>query len=151
MSATTKFDEFLIAQDAVYDAVLRELTAGRKRTHWMWFIFPQLLGLGASWMSQRFGLASQAEACNYLQHAILGPRLIECTQLMLAVENRDILSILGEPDDRKFRSSMTLFAIAAPELEWFDEALHKYFAGERDALTLALLRNKSDANRESTR
>jgi uncharacterized protein (DUF1810 family) len=132
--------EFVAAQDPVYDEVLRELAAGRKETHWIWFIFPQLAGLGQSSMSKKFALASKAEARSYLEHPVLGPRLRECTRLMLASPNRSIAAILGPPDDLKFRSSMTLFAAAAPEEPIFEAALEKFFAGERDPLTLGLLR-----------
>jgi uncharacterized protein (DUF1810 family) len=139
MDTASKLVEFVAAQDAVYDDVRRELAAGRKETHWIWFIFPQLLGLGRSPMSQKFGLASLKEAQSYLRHVILGPRLRECTQLMLAAPNRSIGSILGYPDDLKFRSSMTLFAAAAPEDLLFDAALDRFFEGERDERTISLL------------
>ena len=135
-----RFAEFVAAQDAVYDEVRRELAAGRKETHWIWFIFPQLAGLGRSSMSKRFGLASQDEARSYLNHAVLGPRLRECTRLMLASPDRSIATILGPPDDLKFRSSMTLFAAAAPEEAIFQAALDRFFGGEPDPLTLGLLR-----------
>jgi uncharacterized protein (DUF1810 family) len=139
MTTEAKFAEFVTAQDAVYDEVLRELTAGLKETHWIWFIFPQLAGLGHSAMSTKFGLASKAEAGSYLKHGVLGPRLRECTRLLLALPARDIGSILGPPDDLKFRSSMTLFAAAAPEERLFKAALETFFGGEPDALTLRLL------------
>lgn len=140
MDPNRKFDEFLAAQDEVYDEVLRELTAGKKRTHWIWFIFPQLAGLGSSTMAQRFGIASQMEARGYLQHGVLGPRLRECTRLMLAVPLCEIRSIMDYPDDVKFRSSMTLFAAVASEGEsLFGEALQKFFGGQRDPLTIELL------------
>ena len=142
MDTPAKLAEFLEAQDDIYDQVLRELSAGRKNTHWMWFIFPQMVGLGTSSMSQRFGVASLAEARSYLEHSVLGPRLRECTKLLLAHAGRDARSILGYPDDLKFRSSMTLFAIAAPEESLFDEALQKFFGGERDPRTIELLRQK---------
>src|SRR6266704_5688707 len=96
-----KFKEFTAAQNKVYDEVRRELGAGKKETHWIWFIFPQMLGLGFSRMSQKFGIASKAEAQSYLKHEVLGPRLRECTQLMLALSNRSISSILDSPDDLK--------------------------------------------------
>ena len=140
MEIAAKLSEFVIAQDAVYDAVRRELAAGRKETHWIWFIFPQLAGLGRSPMSQKFGLASTDETRSYLEHSILGPRLRECTRLMLTMSDRSIGSILGYPDDLKFRSCMTLFAVVAPEDAIFGAALEKFFGGERDALTIKLLR-----------
>jgi len=139
MKTAAKLVEFVTAQDAVYDAVRRELAAGQKETHWMWFVFPQLAGLGRSSMSQKYGLASTEEARSYLEHSILGPRLRECTRLMLAAPNRSIGSILGYPDDLKFRSSMTLFDAAAPKEAIFDAALEKFFGGERDAITIRLL------------
>src|SRR5215475_1100042 len=109
---TTSFDleRFIQAQNPVYSRVLTELSAGRKQSHWMWFIFPQVAGLGFSAMSQRYAIASREEAETYLAHDLLGPRLIECTGLVLAVKGRTINAIFGSPDDAKFRSSMTLFA-----------------------------------------
>lgn len=137
---TDPFDlkRFVMAQDAVFSAVQGELTRGRKQTHWMWFVFPQVAGLGFSAMSQRYAIGSQAEARAYLAHPILGPRLIECTRLVLAVEGRTINAILGAPDDAKFRSSMTLFGAVSDE-PVFGEALDQYFAGERDGATLEIL------------
>ncbi|MCA1498244.1 MULTISPECIES: DUF1810 domain-containing protein [unclassified Bradyrhizobium] len=137
-------DRFVQAQDPVYGDILGELTRGRKQTHWMWFIFPQVAGLGASAMSQRYAIGSRAEAEAYLVHPILGGRLIECTKLVLAVEGRTINAILGAPDDAKFRSSMTLFgAISAEPV--FDQALARYFAGERDGATLEILERLDQA------
>ena len=129
----------MATQDGVYEQVLRELTAGRKQTHWMWFIFPQLAGLGSSPMAQRFAIASLEEARDYFAHEVLGPRLRECTRLMLEHADRDIDTILGYPDDLKFRSSMTLFAAAAPNEPLFAEALQEFCGGDRDPLTLELL------------
>jgi uncharacterized protein (DUF1810 family) len=140
MTTGATLADFVTAQDAVYDQVVRELAAGRKETHWIWFIFPQMAGLGSSPMSQKFGLKSKAEACSYLQHEVLGPRLRKCTQLVLAVQGHSISSILGHPDDLKFRSSMTLFAAAAPDEPLFQEALDKFFGGEADPLTTRMLR-----------
>jgi uncharacterized protein (DUF1810 family) len=130
---------FVDAQDPVIDTVLQELSRGAKRSHWMWFVFPQLKSLGRSATAQHFGLASIAEARAYWQHALLGPRLKACTQRALALEGRGALQIFGMPDTLKFGSSMTLFEAAAPEESLFGEALDKYFAGQRDAQTLALL------------
>jgi uncharacterized protein (DUF1810 family) len=137
---TDPFDlmRFVRAQDPVYRDIQAELTRGRKQSHWMWFVFPQVAGLGFSAMSQRYAIASRAEARAYLAHPILGPRLVECTRLLLAVEGRTINAILGAPDDAKFRSSMTLFD-AVSEEPVFDEALARYFSGERDVATLAIL------------
>lgn len=137
---TDPFDleRFVRAQDPVFRAVQGELARGRKQSHWMWFVFPQIAGLGFSAMSQRYAIGSRAEARAYLAHPILGSRLIECTRLVLAVEGRTINAILGAPDDAKFRSSMTLFG-AVSEEPVFGEALARYFAGERDGATLELL------------
>lgn len=139
---TDPFDleRFLRAQDPVFRDLLGELARGRKQTHWMWFVFPQVAGLGFSAMSQRYAIGSRAEAEAYLAHPVLGPRLIECTRLVLAVDGRTINAILGAPDDSKFRSSMTLFGAVSNE-PVFDEALAKYFAGERDGATLEILSN----------
>lgn len=131
--------QFIAAQEPVYEEVRRELSAGRKETHWIWFIFPQLAALGQSSTSRKYGLASRAEAREYFEHPVLGARLKECVRLMLAVPTGDIGSIMGYPDDLKFRSSMTLFAAAAPEETVFQEALDKFFRGEQDPLTLRLL------------
>lgn len=139
---TDPFDleRFLRAQDPVFRDVLGELARGRKQTHWMWFVFPQVAGLGFSAMSQRYAIGSRAEAEAYLAHPVLGPRLIECTRLVLAVDGQTINAILGAPDDSKFRSSMTLFGAVSNE-PVFDEALARYFAGERDGATLEILSN----------
>ncbi len=139
MTTEQKFAEFVAAQDEVYDAVRGELARGRKETHWMWFVFPQMAGLGSSFLSQKFGITSKAEAREYLEHPILGSRLRECTKLMLASTEQDISTILGYPDDLKFRSCMTLFAAVAPEESIFKAALEKFFAGKPDARTLRLL------------
>ncbi|MCK1541805.1 DUF1810 domain-containing protein [Bradyrhizobium sp. 147] len=137
---TDPFDleRFIRAQDPVYRDVQGELARGRKQTHWMWFIFPQVAGLGVSAMSQRYAIGSRAEAQAYLAHPVLGARLIECTRLVLAVQGRTINAILGAPDDTKFRSSMTLFGAVSNE-PIFGEALARYFAGERDRATLEIL------------
>jgi uncharacterized protein (DUF1810 family) len=131
-------DRFVQAQSPVFHAVQGELAQGRKQSHWMWFVFPQVAGLGFSTMSQRYAIGSRAEAEAYLAHPVLGPRLIKCTRLVLAVEGRTINAILGAPDDAKFRSSMTLFGAVSDE-PVFGEALARYFAGERDGATLQIL------------
>lgn len=137
---TDPFDleRFVRAQNPVFRDVQGELARGRKQSHWMWFVFPQIAGLGFSAMSQRYAIGSRAEAKAYLAHPVLGPRLIECTGLVLAVEGRTINAILGAPDDAKFRSSMTLFG-AVSDQPVFGEALTRYFAGERDGATLEIL------------
>ena len=130
---------FVDAQDPVYSSVRQELAAGAKTSHWMWFVFPQLKGLGRSAMAQHYGLASLDEAKAYWQHPVLGPRLKECTALVLAVAGKTALDIFGSIDEMKFRSSMTLFERAAPDEGSFGRAIDKYFDGERDQKTLALL------------
>jgi uncharacterized protein (DUF1810 family) len=130
---------FVQAQAPVYPQVLRELQAGRKASHWMWFIFPQLKSLGRSTTAQHYGLQGLAEALAYQAHPVLGARLLECTTWMLAVQGRSALQVLGSPDDLKFRSCMTLFAQAAPDEAAFQQALQQYFAGQPDARTLELL------------
>jgi uncharacterized protein (DUF1810 family) len=131
---------FVDAQRPVIASALAELRQGRKRGHWIWFIFPQLKGLGHSANSEFFGIASAQETAAYLEHPILGPRLIECTQLVNAVEGRSAEDIFGDVDAMKFRSSMTLFAKATPDNQVFLNAIQKYFAGEFDPLTIARLR-----------
>jgi uncharacterized protein (DUF1810 family) len=130
---------FVDAQDPVYAQVCDELRNGRKRSHWMWFVFPQIQGLGSSAMAQRFAISSLAEAQAYLRHPLLGPRLRESTRLVNLVEERSIEAIFGYPDHLKFRSSISLFARASSDNEVFVEALRKYFGGEADPQTLQLL------------
>lgn len=130
---------FLTAQAPIYPAVLRELRAGRKTSHWMWFIFPQLQGLGRSETARFFGIAGLAEARAYAAHPVLGARLVECTRLLLGVEGRSATEILGDIDALKLRSCLTLFAHAAPAEPAFRAALERYYGGEEDPATLALL------------
>jgi uncharacterized protein (DUF1810 family) len=130
---------FLDAQAPVYEQVLAELRDGRKRTHWMWFIFPQIAGLGSSPMARHFAISGRAEALAYLAHPILGPRLRECTQRVNQIPTRAIADIFGYPDDLKFRSSVTLFAAVAPGEAVFQQALETYFNAQPDSATLALL------------
>jgi uncharacterized protein (DUF1810 family) len=137
MSGAYDLQRFVEAQQSVFDTVCAELRAGRKRSHWMWFIFPQIEGLGSSAMAQRYAIASLEEAKAYLAHPILGPRLRECSRLVADVDGRKVEEIFGYPDDMKFRSSMTLFAQATAENEVFVECLRKYFDGEGDPATLA--------------
>ncbi|MGP8225360.1 MAG: DUF1810 domain-containing protein [Terracidiphilus sp.] len=130
---------FLSAQAGVFPQVLAELGAGQKRSHWIWFIFPQMKGLGFSSHSNFYGIGSLNEAIAYWRHPVLGPRLEQCTVLVNQVQKKPIRQILGSPDDLKFRSSMTLFSRAAPEATVFTDALNKYFAGQPDPLTLELI------------
>jgi uncharacterized protein (DUF1810 family) len=124
------------AQAGVYEEVVAELRQGLKQGHWMWFIFPQIEGLGSSWMADRYSISSRAEAEAYLAHPVLGPRLLECTRLMNAVIGRSLREILGSVDALKFRSCMTLFGEVPGAPAAFAEALLKYCGGEKDELTL---------------
>ena len=133
------FEIFARAQNPIYAEVLAELRDGEKRSHWMWFIFPQLKGLGRSAMALRYRLDDLAMAQDYLRHEVLGPRLIECTRLVLGVSGRTAHQIFGSPDDLKFRSSMTLFGRADPEQPAFAAALTKYYDGIEDIRTVELL------------
>jgi uncharacterized protein (DUF1810 family) len=131
-------DRFVSAQDGVYPAALAELVAGRKRTHWMWFVFPQLRGLGASPTAQHYAIADLDEARAYLAHPVLGPRLRECATALLDVDGKSATDILGYPDDLKLRSSMTLFAHAAADPALFEAVLDRFYDGP-DQRTLDLL------------
>jgi uncharacterized protein (DUF1810 family) len=133
-------ERFVTAQDPVFDEVCVQLRQGRKTGHWMWFIFPQLQGLGHSTMAWHFGISSLAEAEAYVRHPILGSRLRECTRLVNLTEGRSIDQIFGYPDNLKFRSSMTLFAQLTTENKVFRVALEKYFHGREDPRTLERLR-----------
>lgn len=133
---------FVVAQDPVYEAVIRELTAGRKRSHWMWYIFPQIAGLGSSRMAREYAIQSREEAEAYSKRAILGPRLTQCTQLVLAVPGCGVDQIFGYPDNLKFRSCMTLFEACASDNAVFSSALEKYFGGEPDRQTLDILKTQ---------
>jgi uncharacterized protein (DUF1810 family) len=135
----TDLERFVGAQRDVYDDALAELRAGRKRSHWMWFVFPQIAGLGRTSTAQRYAIVDLAEARAYLAHPVLGPRLTECAQALLSVEGRTANQILGTPDDLKLRSSMTLFAHAADDPAVFRAVLDRYYGGEDDPLTLQRL------------
>jgi uncharacterized protein (DUF1810 family) len=139
MNDPYSLQRFVEAQDPVYEEVCSELRSGRKTSHWMWFVFPQIAGLGHSFMAQEYAISSLDEAKAYLRHPVLRPRLTECTELVMRVEGKTIRQIFGSPDDLKFRSSMTLFAAASPDIAIFQQALNKYFGGEPDRLTLARL------------
>lgn len=139
MNAPFSLQRFVQAQEPVLAQVRAELTAGRKTSHWIWFVFPQLRALGRSATAQHYGIDALAEAQAYWQHPVLGPRLRECTALVLAVPDRSAHQIFGSPDDLKFHSCMTLFAQAAPQEPVFGQALAKYFGGVSDVNTLALL------------
>jgi uncharacterized protein (DUF1810 family) len=132
-------DRFVQAQQGVHERVCAELRSGRKQSHWMWFVFPQIAGLGQSAMSRLYAISSKEEAAAYLDHEVLGARLRECTRLVNAVEGRSIRAIFGSPDDMKFHSCMSLFASVAPHEPLFREALQKYFGGELDPETVTRL------------
>jgi uncharacterized protein (DUF1810 family) len=133
-------ERFVGAQDGgVYEQALRELRAGAKRGHWMWFVFPQVAGLGRSSTAQHYALAGLEEARAYLAHPVLGPRLVECAQALLELSGRDPVRVLGSVDAVKLRSSMTLFEVAAPDERVFAEVLERWFDGERDEATTTRL------------
>jgi uncharacterized protein (DUF1810 family) len=135
----SEFEHFLAAQEPVFHQVLAELQAAKKQTHWMWFIFPQLEGLGHGPMAQRFALHSLDEARRYAQHPQLGERLRHCARLVVEIQDRSVSEIFGYPDDLKFHSCMTLFNRALPDEPLFKSALERFFAGEKDTKTLELL------------
>ena len=139
MAELFDLERFVQAQRPVIAQVKHELAAGRKATHWMWFVFPQLRGLGHSAMAQRYGIVSLAEAAAYLRHELLGVRLLECTELANRASTRSVSALFGSPDDMKFRSCMPLFAKAAPGEPVFKQALARYFGGEMDPRTIASL------------
>ena len=137
--STQGLGRFVAAQDAVYESVVAELAAGKKSSHWMWFIFPQLKELGRSATARHFGISGLDEAAAYWQHPVLGARLKRCTQLVLVVPDRTIQEVFGSPDDVKLGSCMTLFEAVAPEESSVGLMLARYFRGERDDVTLKLL------------
>ena len=139
MTDPFNLDRFVAAQESVYSTVKNELIQGDKRSHWMWFIFPQIEGLGSSPTAAEFAISGIEEAKEYLLHPILGARLKECTKLVLNVKGRSLNQIFGFPDDLKFRSSMTLFAAACGGDDVFDRALIKYCEGQKDPKTQRLL------------
>jgi uncharacterized protein (DUF1810 family) len=139
MQDAYNLERFVAAQAPVYHQVLTELAIGRKRTHWMWFIFPQMAGLGRSAMAQQYAIDSLAEAAAYLAHPLLGARLRECCRQLLDLEDLSASDIFGDPDDMKLHSSLTLFAAAAPAEALFQQCLDRYFGGVPDTATLALI------------
>lgn len=141
MTDPSRLQRFVDAQDTngTYDAALRELREGRKRTHWMWFVFPQVAGLGRSSMAQAYALAGVAEAHAYLAHPVLGPRLLECLSALLGLPGSDAVHVFGEVDGQKLWSCVTLLAETAPDEQVFSEVLDRYFGGQPDPGTLSLL------------
>jgi uncharacterized protein (DUF1810 family) len=136
MNDPYRLARFVDAQERTFDQACADLRAGAKRGHWMWFVFPQIEGLGASETARRFAISCRAEAEAYLRHPVLGPRLREGAKLANGVDGRSAREIFGHPDDLKFHSSMTLFASVAEDGAVFEDALQKYFAGRRDRLTM---------------
>jgi uncharacterized protein (DUF1810 family) len=141
IATTDPFDlgRFLLAQDGMYDDVIYELTSGQKRSHWMWYVFPQIDGLGVSAKARHYAIKSLEEARKYLDHQILGARLLECTRIVNRLQGRTVLQIFGIPDNMKFCSSMTLFEIVAGRNSEFSFAIDKFCSGRRDPATLRLL------------
>ena len=138
------FDEFIQAQNTIYPSVIKELTEGKKRTHWMWFIFPQIKGLGHSKMSRHFAIESLEQARAYLQHDVLGVRLIQCAELLLLHPEKSALDIFGSPDNLKLQSSLTLFAFAAGNDCIFEQLLYQFFEGSYDISTIKILKQIND-------
>lgn len=141
-SSPDPFDlgRFVTAQEQTYDAALRELEAGRKTGHWMWFVFPQAEGLGRTTTSRHYAIRSLDEARAYLDHPVLGHRLVTCCEALLRIRDRSARAVMGDPDDLKLRSSMTLFATVAPEIGVFSRVLERFFEGEADPLTVEIVR-----------
>ena len=133
-------DRFKKAQKEDYPYALQEIKTGRKRSHWIWYIFPQLKGLGFSSMSEYYGIDGRAEAQAYIADSVLRARLVEISQALLALESNNPTQVMGYPDDLKLKSSMTLFAEVAPDIPVFEQVLQKFFSGEKDSRTLKLLR-----------
>ncbi len=135
----SKLNRFIQAQERVYSNVLAELKSGHKTTHWMWFIFPQILGLGHSPTAKLYAIKNLDEASQYLNHPLLGARLLECSETLLGINGKSVTDVFGWPDDLKLKSSMTLFSCVAGSDSVFDEVLNRFFQGEQDTSTLQLL------------
>ncbi len=148
-SDPNELNRFISAQDGIYDRVLAELRGGQKRTHWMWYIFPQIDGLGHSPTTRHYAIKSVEEARRYLSHPVLGARLVECAEAVLAVQGLSASNIFGHPDDWKLQSSMTLFALVAEPHSVFERVLDKYSQGKRDARTLQIVGNHKGGPRTS--
>jgi len=138
MTERRSLERFVAAQAPVYATALAEIRRGAKRSHWMWFIFPQLIGLGRSETARFYGIASLAEARSYLDHALLGPRYLECVEALQDLAISDAIAVFGATDAMKLRSSLTLFEAAKPQ-PLFAAAIERWFAGERDDATVAML------------
>lgn len=132
-------ERFVLAQQRNYGDALRELRSGKKRSYWIWYVFPQIRGLGDSFMSRKYALSGLEEARAYLAHPVLGLRLLECCQVVLAIPTNDPWEVFGSPDDMKFRSCLTLFALAEPSRPIFEELLDKFYEGQKDLRTIQSL------------
>jgi len=143
MNDTSNLKRFVAAQEKIFPTVIGELKAGKKRSHWMWFIFPQIDGLGRTETAKSYAIKSLDEAKAYIAHPLLGKRLQECTELVMEIDGKLANEIFGYPDDLKFRSSMTLFSRAAPQIDLFQQAIDKYYDGRQDGLTNKIL-NEAD-------
>ena len=145
MNSDNPLNRFLSAQQPLYSQVLKELRNAKKTTHWMWFFFPQIEGLGNSPTAKYYSIKSIEEAKEYIAHPALGKRLLECTNILLQIENKTADEIFGSPDNLKLRSCMTLFNFVVPGQKVFADALQKYFAGEEDEKTIAILKQMNNA------
>src|ERR1035437_7969346 len=144
MNTDNTLNRFISAQQKVYPQVLKELQTGKKTSHWMWFIFPQIEGLGHSPTAKYYSIKTITEAKEYLTHPVLGKRLLECSNIILKIEGKSADDIFGYPDNAKLKSSMTLFNFVSPEHKEFAEVLKKYFSGKQDEQTLSILQNCTD-------
>jgi len=140
MNSDNSLSRFLPAQQNIYPQVIKELQSGKKTSHWMWFIFPQIEGLGSSSTAKFYSIKNREEAKEYIEHPVLGKRLLECSNILLQINGRSADEIFGYPDNLKLRSSMTLFKHAAPGHKVFENVLQKYFAGEEDEQTISILK-----------
>jgi uncharacterized protein (DUF1810 family) len=143
MNDLFNLERFVTAQKSVYSTVIEELESGRKISHWMWFIFPQIEGLGRTQMAKLYAIKSLDEAKAYVSHPLLGKRLQECINLVLDIDGKSANAVFGYPDDLKFKSSMTLFLVAVPHIDLFQRAINKYYDGQRDQVTIQILNDSS--------
>ena len=143
MNDLFNLERFVDAQKSVYSTVIEELEFGLKISTWMWFIFPQVEGLGRTHMAKRYAIKSLDEAKAYVTHPLLGKRLQECINLVIDIDGKSANAVFGDPDDLKFRSSMTLFLVAAPHIDLFQRALNKYYDGQQDEITIQILNDIS--------
>lgn len=147
MNYIYQFQRYIDAQEAIYPDVIRELKQGRKKSHWMWYIFPQIIGLGQSRLSQIYAICSLEEATAFINHPVLGVRLHECTEIVVGTEGRTVEQIFAYPDYLKFHSSMTLFSQVKNHQPVFDSALTRYFENKKDQLTLDILKKAKESQK----